>query len=334
MDEPHAVPLVSAIVPAFNAGPQLDQCLAALAGADWPRLEIIVVDDASVDDSAQAFATRHGARYLRLEANSGPATARNRGVETARGDILLFVDADVVLHPDAVRRAVETLRDHPGAGAVFGSYDETPGDPGFLSQYRNLYHRWVHQQGSEEASTFWTGCGAVRREAFESVGGFSPDIRLPAMEDIELGYRLGDAGHGIRLCKTMQGSHLKRWTLAGMLRTDIAQRGVPWVVLLLNHRGRKADLNLNSRARIATLAAGLLLAVLALTVLEPRLLWAALALVAVIVWAQWGFYRYLRQIRSLGFALAAVPAQILFFACCAVSVPLGVLAWLRQRRAT
>lgn len=332
MPESKDATLVSVVVPTWNAGAQLDLCLAALVRSDWPRLEIIVVDDASDDNSAARIADRHGARYARLTVNSGPAIARNHGAENANGDVILFVDSDVVVHSDTVSRAMESLDEWPDAVAVFGSYDDQPADPSFLSQYRNLYHHWVHQQGSEEASTFWTGCGAMRRSAFEAVGGFARDIPVPAMEDIELGYRLKAEGYRIRLRKDMQCRHLKRWTLAGMLRTDIMQRGVPWVVLLLQHRDRTGGLNVNPRARLATLAAALLMVLLPLSLLESRLLWALPALVAVIVWAQWGFYRYLTRIRSAGFAVAVVPAQVVFFACCAVSVPLGALAWLRSKR--
>ena len=57
------------------------------------------------------------------------------------------------------------LREEPGIAAVFGSYDDEPGAPNLVSQYRNLLHHFVHQTGRTEASTFWTGCGAVRRDA-------------------------------------------------------------------------------------------------------------------------------------------------------------------------
>ena len=142
---------------------------------------------------------------------------------------------------------------------MFGSYDERPADPGLLSRYRNLYHYWNHQIGNERASTFWTGCGAVRRELFRSLGGFSESFARPSIEDIEFGYRLRAAGHRIRLLKDMQCTHLKRWTLGNMVHTDIFLRGKPWIELLQRFEDAPNDLNLGWRARVATACTGLLL---------------------------------------------------------------------------
>jgi GT2 family glycosyltransferase len=153
-------------------------------------VDFIVVDDASSDDPA-AVATPMGARILRLADNVGPAAARNRGARHARGDILLFVDADVVVAPGALERVVQVLRSRRDVAAVFGSYDADPAADGIVSRYKNLLHHFVHQEGNVEASTFWAGCGAIRRAAFEAVGGFDEKrFRHPSIEDIDLGYRL------------------------------------------------------------------------------------------------------------------------------------------------
>ncbi len=151
---------VSVIVPVYNDACNLRRCLTALA-ARPPGCEVLVVDDGSTDDSSSVAAT-FGARVLRLEANRGPAAARNHGARHAHGEILFFVDADVVLAPGALERAGATFAAHPGLAAVFGSYDARPHAPGLVSRYRNLLHHYVHQTANPEASTFWAGCGAVR----------------------------------------------------------------------------------------------------------------------------------------------------------------------------
>jgi cellulose synthase/poly-beta-1,6-N-acetylglucosamine synthase-like glycosyltransferase len=215
------------------------------------------VDDGSTDGMTQPAATRHGARVIRREQMLGPASARNLGALEARGDIIFFTDADVLLDPTAIAVAVRTLDADPGLCAVFGSYDDQPGHAAFLSQYRNLLHHWVHQTGNTEAFTFWTGCGAIRREALLHVGGFSENYARPSIEDIELGARLRAAGFRIRLEKTMLGQHLKCWRFWNMLKTDIFHRGVPWMRLVLREGHASSDLNLNLSSRIATLLAGL-----------------------------------------------------------------------------
>jgi len=244
-------------MPVFNAGPDLDKCLAAIAASSYPVFECILVDDHSTDGMTAVTAEQRGIRVIRLNKNSGPGVARNRGAKEASGDILFFIDSDVLLHPDAIAIAVDALEKNPGLSAVFGSYDDQPGHASFLSQYRNLLHHWVHQTGKTEASTFWAGCGAIRREVFLGIGGFNSDYGRPSIEDIELGSRLRDSGHRIRLEKSMYGKHLKNWTFWNLIRTDIFYRGVPWMGLVLRQRHITRDLNLNLSSRIATILAGL-----------------------------------------------------------------------------
>lgn len=247
-------PTVSVVIPVRNGPQDIAECLAALDRSTRRPDEVLVVDDASSDDTA-AVALATGARVLRLPTNVGPAAARNRGAELARGDILFFTDADVRVHEDTIGRAVETLADGGIYAAVLGSYDEQPSDPGFISQYKNLFHHWVHQHAKEEAQTFWTGCGAVRRETFLAIGGFNEGYGRPSIEDIELGFRLRAAGCRIRLDKGMQATHAKRWTWFDLMRTDILLRGAPWIALMLRDRYAPSDLNLSVASKIATLFA-------------------------------------------------------------------------------
>lgn len=319
---------LSVVVPCYDADRDLDLCLAALRADGGPGLEIVVVDDASPRGDPNGVATRHGARCIRLDANAGPGIARNVGVANAGGATILFVDADVCVQRGTLERVREALAADPRIGACFGSYDEAPSDPRFLSQFRNLYHRWVHQHANPEATTFWTGCGAVRRDAFVAVGGFSRALSRLGMEDIELGYRLRDAGWRIRLVKNLTGTHLKAWTLAKMVRTDIFHRGVPWLLLLLARRGssvrERRDLNLDTASRLATVAGAVLPAGLIAGMFWPPALLLALTAGAAIVVLRWGFLRYVRRLRGIGFAALSVPALWLLFACAAAAVPLAL----------
>jgi hypothetical protein len=141
--------------------------------------------------------------------------------ERADGTVLLFVDADVVVAPGTVSHVAAAFAGDAGLAACFGSYDDRPRAPGLVSRYRNLLHHFVHQDGNAEAATFWAGLGAVRRTIFLDVGGFdAARFPRPSIEDIELGYRLRRAGHRILLDKGLQGTHLKRWGLVSMIRTD------------------------------------------------------------------------------------------------------------------
>ena len=130
---------ISVIIPVFNGAGTLPLCLRALADSQHPASECIVIDDGSTDDSA-ALAQRLGATVLSTGGRCGPAQARNLGARHATGDLLLFVDADVALHPDAIGRIAERFETEPSLDALIGAYDDSPADPGFVSQFKNLMH--------------------------------------------------------------------------------------------------------------------------------------------------------------------------------------------------
>ncbi len=231
---------ISVVVPAHQAASLLLTTLPAILEglAEGVQRELIVVDDASTDATAEV-AARYADRVVRLgPPPAGPAAARNAGAAAARGEWLLFVDADVRLHPDTLGQLVRSIAAHPEAVAIFGSYDAEPEGPGLVSRFRNLLHHYVHSRSAGPAETFWAGLGAVRRDAFRTAGGFDA-IRYPRpqIEDIELGYRLRSHGGDILLDPLMQGAHLKSWSLLSMIRTDFRDRGIPWTRLLLERRG-------------------------------------------------------------------------------------------------
>jgi GT2 family glycosyltransferase len=277
---------LSVVVPVHDGGDQLRRCLLGLAASLRAADEIIVVDDGSSDGSRETTIAL-GARVLRTEAGPrGPAYARNRGAAAATGDILVFVDADVVVHADTLGRMEAVFAAEPEISALFGSYDDNPPETGLASRYKNLQHHYVHQHGDRDAGTFWAGCGAIRRSTFLAVGGFDESYRQPSIEDIELGVRLRQAGHRIRLCPEVQATHLKRWTLSSLWRTDICARALPWTRLVLRLPRVPSDLNLNWKSRAAALAAwtsvtlGIILTAGVLAGAEGWLVWSAVFMLA------------------------------------------------------
>jgi GT2 family glycosyltransferase len=255
-------PVMSVVVPARNCPSQLRACLTALKATTYSAYEILVVDDASTDETA-AVAEEMGVRCLRREQQAGPAVARNQGAKAASGEYIFFVDADVCVYPETVGRVAAAFV-QTQAVAVFGSYDKKPTALNLLSQYKNLCHHFVHQQSREEANSFWSGCGAVRRSIFVELGGFDASYSRPCIEDIELGGRLRKAGHRILLDREIQVTHLKQWSLWGLVKTDVFDRAVPWTQLLLRDRFVPNDLNLTRTQRLSAMLAFLLPAIFCL----------------------------------------------------------------------
>lgn len=304
---------ISVIVPVYNMPQDLRECLSALVASSFPGSEIIVVDDAS-NDETPSVAARMGVRVLRLAKNAGPGAARNYGARHAWGDILFFVDADIVVAAGAISHVVQVFEERRDVAALFGSYDARPPAKGVVSQYRNLLHHFVHQHGNAEASTFWAGCGAIRRSVFDEVGGFDEQFTPTcSVDDIELGYRIRQAGHRILLDKALQGTHLKKWTLRSVILTDITHRAVPWSRLILQSRTAPDDLNLKWVQRLSVALVGLAGLFVLLAAFRVELLaLSAVALFSVVVLNRDLYAFFFRQ-RGPLFAAACIPLHLLYY---------------------
>ena len=252
-------PIVSVIMPVRDGAHFIVEAIEGLRRSTFQAYELIVIDDASSDGSGD-IAAAMGAVVIRPGRWGGAPMARMAGVERSRGEILAFIDADVVVHPDALSKIVEQLAPGSQMSAVIGAYDDAPSAPAVLSRFRNLLHTYFHRRSDPDARTFWTGLGAVRRSPFEALGGFAGGL----MDDLEFGVRLHEAGYRIALDTSIQGTHLKDWTFALMVRTDIFMRGAPWIRLALERGLFRNDLNTSAVQRASVAAAGALLAVVAI----------------------------------------------------------------------
>jgi GT2 family glycosyltransferase len=321
----------SVIIPVWNGRAHLQHCLEALRASTRKPDEIIVVDDGSNDDSA-AVARAHGAKVVSVAGGPlGPAMARNRGVSASLGAIIVFIDCDVVVRPETLSLMEQKFLSNPDAAAVFGSYDDRPTEAGLVSGYRNLMHHHVHQQSQREASTFWSGCGAIRRETFEAANGFDETYRWASIEDIELGQRLHTAGHRLLLCPEIQVTHRKRWSFWQMIQTDVFRRAVPWTKLLVTRGSLPNDLNLRIENRISAIAAWGLVFLLIVGTTYLRWLGVALIPVVLLLACNWSLYRLFHRRRGSLFALGAIGLHWLHYLySCAAFAIVALEFWLRS----
>ncbi len=318
---------VSVVIPAHRADEGLRACLASVFACRPGPGEVLVVVDGDAP-GCTTLASGAGARVFATAGGEGPAIARNRGAREAAGVVVLFLDADVVVPADLVDRVARAFDEDARLDGVFGSYDDAPAGPGVVSVFRNLLHHHVHQTSRPEASSFWSGCGAVRSSVFRESGGFDERYRRPSVEDIELGSRLVRSGRRIRLDRSLQVKHLKRWSLAGMAVTDVRDRALPWTELILRERRLPRDLNLRPGHRLSTVAALALVAGLAVLPVSPYpgLLIAAGSLLALLA-ANLPFYRRLVRLRGPAFLVAAIPLHWLHYLCGALGFGAGLVRY-------
>ena len=297
---------LTAIVPATDAPVTLARCRDAIEAADEGPDELIVVSAAE---------------------GPGPAVARNEGANRANGEVLVFIDSDVAVHRDVFTRIRRRLESDTGLAGLVGSYDDDPAATGTVSVFRNLLHHHVHQQAAGPVASFWSGLGAIRRDAFLAAGGFDTEFTVPSMEDVELGMRLAEAGAPVEFDPGLLGKHLKGWTLGSMLHTDLMRRGVPWVSMLMRRRELPSDLNLSWRHRVA--AAAWVAATAALVSRRPR---AAVAASAIATSVNAPFYALLARRMTPAGVVAGVGLHALHYLAAAAAVPLGIAEHLRLRR--
>jgi hypothetical protein len=296
-------PRVAVVVPAHQDHAAYRRCLAALAACVPPPDEVVVVVDGA-DEATRQRAIATGATVVALPQSGGPARARNRGAAATTSELLFFVDSDVAVPGDIIARVRRAFRGRDDLHAIIGSYDTRPPAPGIVSQYKNLLNHHIHQTTSTGASTFWGACGIVRRSAFDAVGGFDERYTRPCVEDIELGYRLRDAGCRIEVAKDVQVTHLKRWTLTGMVRADIFDRAVPWTELILDGAGFDEELNISSAQRRKVAIA---CATAAAITLAPRARFARIGAVTgllTLTWLDRDLLGLLRRERGVGLSVA------------------------------
>jgi len=317
---------MSVIIPVRNGAAELAACLKALAASSFNDYEVIVVDDGSTDGSGDV-ARRLGATVIQTAGGRGAAAARNLGARESRGKILFFLDADVVVTPDTLGQLKSAFAQRPAVSAVIGSYAPTTPAAGFFSKFKNIHHHYIHQISRAEAATFWTGCGAVTREAFQAVGGFDAG-RYPGatVEDIEFGYRLTAAGFRVFLAKDIQVQHLKHYTLWSMMRSDICYRAIPWTKLMLLRRRFRSDLNTTpGNAASVVLATALVVAVGAAP-WRPLSLLAVPASLALFALNTRAFNGYVKKHLGWRFMVATFFMSIWYFLYAGFGLALGIIA--------
>lgn len=304
---------ISVIIPVHRGGSHFQSCLESIQTQSTSPKEWIVVIDGSSENTADLFiANKSGARVLTLPQQKGPGHARNIGATVASGDLLLFIDADVSIPPNLIQEIQDFHSQNPGVDAFFGAYDRSPSASNLVSQFRNLIHHYVHCTSSSTASTFWTGCGIVRRSVFLKMGGFCET--LSGVEDVEFGYRLKEAGYTLRLCKHLQVKHHKSWNIVSMIKTDLFVRAIPWTRLLLHKPERfNNDLNLSYSHRLSVCISFLLPLSLIVSVRYPFSLFATFFLLCFFLSLNRSLYFFFLETKNALFVLQAVFLHGIFY---------------------
>jgi len=235
-----AHPRISIVIPVYNGERTLSECLTWVFRSEFESFEVLLVDDGSTDRS-RTIASTFPCRIVTTPGRVGPARARNIGAQEARGDILFFIDSDVMLRPDGLRELDEAF-EASELDAVCGVQTAEMRHRNLASQYKNLWMRWTYLRQTGPVPLFYTTAAAIRREAFVRVGGFDEGYALPDVEDTAFGQRLAREGIQVRVLAPLEVEHVKHYSLWGMLKTDF-MRSVSLTRLKLRHPDDLGDNN-------------------------------------------------------------------------------------------
>lgn len=315
----------SVIIPTYNAAPTLRPLIASLVAPARDDLEIIIVDDASTDNTQELVHSFPQVNYTRQEVNRGPAAARNAGAQLARGEWLLFTDSDTEFAPETFDALEQAIVARP-IDALVGSYAGEPANEGFVPRYKALWEYCTIEQtfvldehGMCAIQTWAPRPGLIRRDVFEAVGGFDTTFAGADLEDMELGYRMAKQGYRIFAAPAV---HIRHHYPASMRRelTPFARRARLWMEMAVQRREMDSHGEGSPRQAVAHLfgfAAAIFLLVGLL--FSPALMLAALFGVIFVGFNAMFFAASVRRY-GLWFALRAVAY------CWLHSIVLGIAA--------
>jgi len=321
-------PLVSVIIPVKNGAATLEACLHALRRSYYGNFEVVVANDHSTDQSVE-IARRHDCTIVEIEKECGANSARNYGARFARGEILVFLDADIIVTRETLLGIVETLAGD-GVDAVVGIYTAKHRHESLVSQYKNLWIRYSYIKSSPAIDWLFGSISGIRRDAFERLGGFNADLLArDGHDDVELGKRFARAHLSIALDMDIEVEHLKRYTFTSFLVNEF-HRSSGFSELAVRYGEaarafRKGFVNVYPAFVVSTVVApAVLLATIAAVVgLLPT--WVAFAAVGVYLAVNIRFLNYLEQVRGLFAMVAMIPFLFIDHLVCLFGSVVGVL---------
>lgn len=319
-------PLVSVVIPVRNGEATLGACLRSIKRSYYKDIEVIVVDDHSTDRTPE-IARQFNCVLVAAEEGAGANAARNRGAREARGDILVFIDSDVVVARETILGIVERLEEEY-LDAVVGIYTARHRNDSLFSQYKNLWIRYSYLKSPPAIDWMFGAISGIRKKAFEAIGGFNVElIAQHGNDDLELGKRLARRNVRIELDMEIEVEHLKEYTFASFVRNEF-KRSYGFVLLArrLGEMGsslRQGFVNVYPSFILSTLFSVVGLVFLVAFLAGRLSPWWLAGAGAVYFVMNVRFLNYLEQVRGFFAMLVMIPILVLDQVVCLVGSVAG-----------
>lgn len=295
--------MISIVIPTYNASRFIPDLLDSIFKQAVDDMEVIIVDDCSTDNTVE-IVRKYPVRLIAMERNGGPAKARNRGVREAKGDIIFFLDSDVVVLNGTVKAVKEHFEKNPSAKCVIGICDTMSLNKGFVPHYMAMFE-YIHLIGTpgNKVSVFAPRCGAIKKDFFEEIGGYNESYKGADVEDFELARRVNRTDPIILNEKMLVRHQFANFKQA---MRNYFKRTVMWVHLFfkekkLDNAGPTAPSN-----GIAALCAFASFMLLFLMPCAPVLKNAVIFLLIIFFFANLKWWNFMRKEAGLFFAVRAL----------------------------
>ena len=297
---------ISIVIPSFNSSKTIKECLNAITKIDYNNYEVIVVDDASKDNSTEII-KKLPCRLIKLKNNVGASEARNIGAKYSKGDILLFMDSDIIIQKDALKLAIDFFNSKR-LNVFICSFKPKMRFRNFFSQYKHLYLCYYYEKQDKTLHTLDTSFTFIKKNLFDKFKGFDKKIRIS--EDADLGVRLTGKGYKIYRNKDIQMEHIKHYTFRKFIKTDLI-RGERMSKLFLSSLFGKRKSKRNSfylkpmNIYISIPIASLFLISTLSSILFKNMIFISAILLSLFIIINLSFWNYLRKINGLFFVFKA-----------------------------
>jgi glycosyltransferase involved in cell wall biosynthesis len=326
---------VSVIIPARDSENVLGKCLDAVKASVYPVHEIIVVNDGSLDKTS-SVAKQRSVKTIDLDCPYGANYSRNRGAAEASGDILLFLDSDVVVQVDTIQHIMSCFSEN-SVDAIVGLYSSEHRHHNLASQYKNLWIRFSYLKSGPRIDWIFGAVSAIRKSAVWKVKGFDRRLFMEhGGDDLELGKRMTASEHNILLKPEIEVEHLKRHSWISLLKNDFA-RSQGFIQLAGNLGELKGSLrngfvNVYPAFIFSTLLSWLMLTSAILGLWFRTSWWVFLLLVVIYVSLNLPFLKYFAEHRGAKKVILVLGVIFTDHLVCALGSACGLVRWLRKSR--
>jgi glycosyltransferase involved in cell wall biosynthesis len=319
--------MISIIIPTYNAERTLDKCLKAIFSSNNKDFEVLVVDDGSKDNSIR-IANLYNCRILKTDKNRGASFARNLGAKNANGDILLFIDSDIVIKEDTLNLILDSLKRY---SAVFGIYTPKPGVDKILCLYQNYYAYRSMKDTKEITNMFYSYCAAIKKELFFKVGGFNESWTRATFEDVEFGLRLAEKGIKIYLNKEIEVIHHVDYNIKKFIKNyfykslDLTKFMLEKKKISLNNEGWT-----NYRNRISLITGLLIIPIFFLNFIYFWMFIPLIIFLLIFIGINFHFYKYLLKEKPK-YILGGFFLNILVNIIAAIGIVAGFISYFKGK---